>query len=34
MLGFAAARAALHELRARRVMDNFPDVEVPGWRAE
>jgi threonyl-tRNA synthetase len=32
-LGFAAARAALHELRAKRLMDNFPDVEVPGWSA-
>ena len=33
MLGFAAAQAALRELRTRRIMDNFPDVEVPGWRA-
>jgi threonyl-tRNA synthetase len=33
MLPFAAVQAALGELRQRRVMDNFPDVEVPGWGA-
>ncbi len=26
-----SAHAALRELRARRIMDNFPDVAVPGW---
>jgi threonyl-tRNA synthetase len=30
-LGFAAAQAVLRELRAKRTMDNFPDVVVPGW---
>ena len=28
MLGFAAAQATLRELRARRLMDNFPDVDI------
>jgi threonyl-tRNA synthetase len=30
-VGLGAAHAALRDLRTRRVMDNFPDVEVPGW---
>jgi threonyl-tRNA synthetase len=30
-LPFAAAHEALRTLRARRLMDNFDDVEVPGW---
>src|SRR5262249_55903547 len=30
-LGLGAAHAVLRELRARRIMDNFPDVTIPGW---
>ena len=30
-LGFEAARTTLKRLRAERIMDCFPDVEVPGW---
>ena len=33
LLPFAAAEEALRQLRARRLMDNFPDVDVPGWPA-
>jgi len=32
-LGFEAAHAALRRLRSERIMDCFPDVEVPGWTA-
>ena len=31
LVGFGAAHAALRVLRAERRMDNFADVEVPGW---
>ena len=30
-VGLAAAHASLRELRSRRIMDNFPDADVPGW---
>jgi hypothetical protein len=30
-LSFSAAHAALKNARARRIMDCFPDVELPGW---
>ena len=30
-VALGAAHAALRELRARRIMDNFPDVAVAGW---
>jgi len=31
-VALGAAHAALRELRSRRVMDNFPDIAVPGWQ--